>query len=70
MSRKGNCYDNAPMESFWGKLKTEWLNGRKFKTRAEAMKAVFDYIEFFYQPQAYSFVQRLPAAAGLRDIEQ
>ena len=36
------------MESFWGKLKTEWLNGRKFKTRAEAMKAVFDYIEFFY----------------------
>jgi putative transposase len=48
MSRKGNCYDNAPMESFWGKLKTEWLNGRKFKTRAEAMKAVFDYIELFY----------------------
>lgn len=48
MSRKGNCYDNAPMESFWGKLKTEWLNGRKFMTRAEASKAVFDYIEFFY----------------------
>lgn len=48
MSRKGNCYDNAPMESFWGKLKTEWLNGRKFKTRYEAKQAVFDYIEFFY----------------------
>lgn len=48
MSRKGNCWDNAPMESFWGKLKMEWLNGRKFKTRAEAKKAVFEYIELFY----------------------
>lgn len=48
MSRKGNCYDNAPMESFWGKLKMEWLNDMKFKTRKEAKKAVFDYIELFY----------------------
>lgn len=48
MSRKGNCYDNAPMESFWGKLKMEWLNDFKFKTRAEAKKAVFEYIELFY----------------------
>ena len=48
MSRKGNCYDNAPMESFWGKLKTEWLNDYKFKTRQEARKAVFEYIELFY----------------------
>jgi transposase InsO family protein len=48
MSRKGNCYDNAPMESFWGKLKSEWLYGRKFRTRKEAKKAVFEYIELFY----------------------
>ena len=48
MSRKGNCWDNAPMESFWGKLKTEWLNDRKFKTRAEAKQAIFEYIELFY----------------------
>lgn len=48
MSRKGNCYDNAPMESFWGKLKTEWLNDYRFKTRDEAKKAVFEYIELFY----------------------
>lgn len=48
MSRKGNCYDNAPMESFWGKLKMEWLNDYRFKTRDEAKKAVFDYIELFY----------------------
>lgn len=48
MSRKGNCWDNAPMESFWGKLKTEWLYGRRFRTRAEAKQAVFEYIELFY----------------------
>ena len=48
MSRKGNCWDNAPMESFWGKLKMEWLNERRFKTRDEAKKAVFEYIEIFY----------------------
>jgi transposase InsO family protein len=48
MSRKGNCYDNAPMESFWGKLKLEWLNDHNFNTREEAKKAVFEYIELFY----------------------
>lgn len=48
MSRKGNCYDNAPMESFWGKLKMEWLNDYTFKTRSEAKKAIFEYIELFY----------------------
>ncbi len=48
MSRKGNCYDNAPMESFWGKLKMEWLNDYTFSTRDEAKKAVFEYIELFY----------------------
>jgi putative transposase len=49
MSRKGNCYDNAPMESFWGKLKQEWLNGKHFKTRAEAKAEIFWYIEIFYR---------------------
>lgn len=48
MSRRGNCWDNAPMESFWGKLKTEWLYGKVFRTRAEARQAVFEYIELFY----------------------
>lgn len=48
VSRKGNCYDNAPMESFWGKLKMEWLNDYKFKTREEAKRAAFEYIELFY----------------------
>ncbi|MCF2946327.1 IS3 family transposase [Paenibacillus tarimensis] len=48
MSRKGNCHDNSPMESFWGKLKMEWLNEHNFKTRTEAKKAIFEYIELFY----------------------
>jgi len=48
MSRKGNCWDNAPMESFWGKLKQEWLNEQHFKTREEAKSAVFEYIWIFY----------------------
>lgn len=48
ISRKGNCWDNAPMESFWGKLKQEWLNEQHFKTREEAKAAVFEYIWIFY----------------------
>ena len=49
MSRKGNCWDNAPMESFWGKLKQEWLNDQHFKTREEAKSAIFWYIEIYYR---------------------
>jgi transposase InsO family protein len=49
MSGKGNCYDNAVMESFWGKLKQEWLNDKCFRTRREAMSAVFWYIEVYYK---------------------
>lgn len=48
MSRKGNCYDNASMESFFGSLKTELIYLTKFKTRAEARLEVFEYIEIFY----------------------
>lgn len=48
MSRKGNCWDNAPMESFWGKLKSEWLIDKKLKTINEAKAVVFEYIEIFY----------------------
>ena len=48
MSRKGNCYDNAYIESFWSSLKYETVYHRKFATRAEARSAIFDYIESFY----------------------
>ena len=48
MSRKGNCWDNACMESFFGSLKTEWLGNKKYKTREEAKSNIFNYIEMFY----------------------
>jgi putative transposase len=48
MSRKGNCYDNAFIESFWSSLKYETVYHRRFATRAEARSAIFDYIEAFY----------------------
>lgn len=51
MSRRGNCYDNAPMESFWGLLKTELVHHRCFRTRAEAIQAITEYIEVFYRRQ-------------------
>jgi putative transposase len=51
MSGKGNCYDNAVMESFYHTLKTELLYGEKYKTRAETQLLVFDYIEVFYNRQ-------------------
>ena len=48
VSRKGDCWDNAPMESFFGALKTECLHHFKFETRDQARQVVFDYIEVFY----------------------
>jgi len=51
MSRKGNCYDNAPMESFWGTLKQELTHHRRYRTRQEAMQDIAEYIEIFYNRQ-------------------
>jgi len=48
MSRKGNCWDNAAMESFFHSLKTEWVVFEDYKTRSEARASLFDYIELFY----------------------
>ena len=48
MSRKGNCYANAAMESFWSTLKHELVFRCTFRTRDEAKAAIFDYIEGFY----------------------
>jgi putative transposase len=58
MSRRGNCLDTAPMESFFASLKTERVHAARFRTRAEAKAAVFDYIEVFYNRQ------RLHSALG------
>jgi transposase InsO family protein len=51
MSRKGNCYDNAPMESFWGTLKQELVHHRRYRTRQEAISDITEYIEIFYNRQ-------------------
>ena len=51
MSRKGNCWDNAPMESFFGTLKTELVHHRKYRTRQEAIREISEYIEVFYNRQ-------------------
>lgn len=58
MSRKGNAYDNAPMESFFSTLKRELVHRASFATRAQARTAVFEYIEVFYNRQ------RLHSALG------
>ena len=58
MSRRGNCLDDAPMESFFVSLKTERVHQARFRTRAEARAAVFDYVEVFYNRQ------RLHSAIG------
>jgi len=63
MSRKGNCWDNAPMEAFWGKMKYEWLNHYRFKTREEARSMVFEYVEIFHNRY------RLHASNGYRTPE-
>lgn len=48
MSRKGNCWDNAVMERFFGSLKSECVDGKKYITREQAKADVIDYIEMFY----------------------
>jgi len=51
MSRKGNCYDNAPMESFWGTLKNELVYHQRYATREQAIREITEYIEVFYNRQ-------------------
>lgn len=64
MSNAGECHDNAPKESFWGKLKTELVYPENFTTKQEAKAAVFDYIETFYNRQ------RLHSAIGYTSPER
>lgn len=51
MSYKGNCYDNAPVESFFASLKKELVYRMKFKSKEEARRQIFEYIEIFYNRQ-------------------
>ena len=51
MSRRGNCYDNASMESFWSTLKLELVYRTRFTSRSNATSEIFDFIEVFYNRQ-------------------
>ena len=64
MSRKGNCYDNAPVESFFSSLKNELVRHRQFQNQLEAQVAIEDYIDRFYNRQ------RLHQALGYRSPEE
>ncbi len=75
MSRRGNCYDNAPVESFFATLKKELVHHRRYRSRAEAKADLFEYIEVWYNrkrrhsslgylsPVAYELEAALPRAA-------
>lgn len=64
MSRKGNCYDNAMMETFYRSLKVEWLDGMDLATLAAARAAAFEYVEVFYNRN------RLHSALGYMSPER
>jgi putative transposase len=51
MSRKADCWDNAPMASFWGTLKNGLVNHRRYHTRGQAMVEITEYIKIFYNRQ-------------------
>ena len=48
MSRKGNCYDNAPIESFWSSMKNELIHQTQYESREQARREIVEYIEIFY----------------------
>ena len=64
MSGKGDCWDNAVMESFWGTLKTELVNHERYETHEQARASIFEYIEVFYNRK------RLHSALGYLSPEQ
>ncbi len=54
MSRKGNCWDNAPTESLWGSLKVGRLYGMRFETRRQAMDEVIDWLTYYNHRRRHS----------------
>jgi len=64
MSGRGDCWDNAPMESFWATLKTELVNHQRYASRARAAASIFEYVEAFYNRK------RLHSSLGYVSPEQ
>ena len=67
MSRAGNVWDNAAMESFFSSLKTERTARKLYRTRDEAKADVFDYIERFYNPRRRHSTTRVSVPRGVRN---
>ena len=68
---EGNCYDNAPMESFWGTLKNESLSHYRFNNRDEAISVIREYIEIFYNRQRrHSRLGNISPAAFMEKYHQ
>ena len=71
MSERGNCYDNAPMESFWASLKNELVHHRRFATRSQAIAQITEWIEIFYNRQRlHSRLGHLSPASFARRFHQ
>ena len=77
MSRKGNCWDNAPMESVGGTLKVECVNNVHFATRDEARQAIVEYIGYYHAERRHSLLGNIAPAefercwrAGMEPEEQ
>jgi putative transposase len=71
MSKKGDCYDNAMIESFWGTLKEECCGHSIFSSRNEAKTAIFEYIEVFYhRKRRHSSLEYLSQADYEKQGEQ
>lgn len=71
MSGKGNCYDNAPIESFWGSLKTELVYHERYETALQAEASIREYIEIFYNRQRrHSSLGNLSPAAFMKNYYQ
>jgi transposase InsO family protein len=68
MSRKGNCWDNAPVERFFSSLKREWTSDRLYRTRQEAIADVREYVAVYYNSKRLHLlrvVRCLPPTADL-----
>ena len=71
MSGKGNSYDNAATESFFKTLKSEWIYGRRIRSKEELQKLLFEYIHVFYdRKRLHSTLGYLSPAEYLRNYCQ
>ena len=59
MSRKGNCWDNSPIASFWGRLKTACVHGQRFASREQATQVVMNWMAFYNYRRRHSSLDYL-----------